>query len=42
MTKVLSRGNKGRGSRGSCGGTRKRDGSGKGAGNRRTQRKPRK
>jgi len=31
---MVKRGNAGRGSRGACGGTRKRDGSGKGVGNR--------
>jgi len=30
----MAKGNKGRGGRGSCGGTRKRDGSGQGQGNR--------
>jgi len=35
-----SRGNAGRGSRGACGGIRKRDGSGKGVGNRKTKRRP--
>ena len=33
-TKSIKRGNLGRGSRGACGGSRKRDGSGKGIGNR--------
>ena len=32
-----SRGNSGRGSRGACGGTRRRDGSGNGVGNRRSR-----
>ena len=41
MTKI-TRGNKGRGSRGSYGGTRKRDGSGKGQGNFNTPRQPKK
>jgi len=31
---MTTRGNKGRGSRGACGGTRKKNGSGKGVGNR--------
>ena len=30
---MVARGNAGRGSRGACGGTRKRDGSGRGIGN---------
>jgi len=34
------RGNAGRGGRGSCGGTRRRDGSGGGVGNRGTKRQP--
>ena len=34
--------NKGRGSRGSCGGTRRRDSSGNGSGNRNTRRQPKK
>jgi len=34
------RGSKGRGSKGSCGGTRKRDGSGGGVGNKGTSRQP--
>ena len=36
----MKRGNKGRGSRGSCGGNRRRDGSGGGVGNRKTSRQP--
>ena len=36
-----NRKNDGRGSRGSCGGTRRRDGSGGGVGNRNTNRRPR-
>jgi len=39
---MVTRGNKGRGSRGACGGKRKRDGSGKGKGNIRTKRQPKK
>jgi len=35
------RGSVGRGSRGACGGTRRRDGSGGGVGNRGTSRQPR-
>jgi len=35
MRRRIVRGNAGRGSRGACGGTRKRDGSGQGRGNRR-------
>jgi len=38
----MRRGNAGRGSRGACGGTRQRDGSGGGRGNRATKRQPRK
>jgi len=38
----MARGNAGRGSRGACGGTRRRDGSGKGVGNRGTKRQPKK
>ena len=34
MTKTIRRGNKGRGSRGTCGKGRRRDGSGRGIGNR--------
>jgi len=34
------RGNEGRGSRGECGGERRRDGSGGGRGNRNTERQP--
>ena len=34
------KGNKGRGDRGACGGTRKRDGSGGGTGNRGTTKQP--
>jgi len=36
----MARGNKGRGSRGACGGTRRRDGSGEGVGNIGTPRQP--
>jgi hypothetical protein len=36
----MARGNKGRGGRGACGGTRRRDGSGRGRGNRGTRRQP--
>ena len=39
---MVTRGNKGRGSRGSCGGNRRRDGSGGGQGNRNTPRQPEK
>jgi len=47
MVRTSNRGNEGRGSRGDCGGTRRRDGSGGGignrrTGNRRTSRQPRK
>ena len=38
----MARGKSGRGSRGACGGTRRRDGSGKGVGNRGTKRQPKK
>jgi len=38
----MAKGNKGRGSRGKCGGTRRRDGSGKGKGNIGTSRQPKK
>ena len=37
-----ARGNVGRGSRGACGGVRRRDGSGKGVGNINTRRQPKK
>ena len=37
-----TRGNKGRGSRGACGGTRRRDGSGRGRGNVNTSNQPKK
>ena len=37
---MADRGNEGRGSRGDCGGTRRRDGSGGGRGNRNTPRQP--
>ena len=37
---AVRRGNAGRGSRGVCGGTRRRDGSGGGRGNRGTSRQP--
>ena len=39
---MAKRGNAGRGSRGACGGTRRRDGSGGGVGNRGTSRQPKK
>jgi len=39
---MTTRGNIGRGSRGACGGTRRRDGSGGGRGNRKTPRQPEK
>ena len=39
---MVTRGNSGRGNRGSCGGTRRRDGSGGGKGNRGTSRQPKK
>ena len=39
---MATRGNAGRGSRGACGGTRRRDGSGNAKGNRRTSRQPKK
>jgi len=38
--KMAKRGNVGRGSRGACGGTRRRDGSGGGIGNRGTSKQP--
>lgn len=38
--KMATRGNPGRGDRGACGGTRKKDGSGGGVGNRNTPRQP--
>jgi hypothetical protein len=38
----MARGNAGRGRRGACGGTRRRDGSGGGKGNRGTKRQPKK
>lgn len=37
---MVRRGHPGRGGRGSCGGTRRRDGSGRGRGNRGTARQP--
>jgi len=37
---MATRGNAGRGSRGACGGQRRRDGSGGGVGNRGTRRQP--
>ena len=37
---MVTRGNKGRGSRGACGGTRRRDGSGNAQGNRNTSNQP--
>ena len=36
----MARGSAGRGGRGACGGSRRRDGSGKGVGNRGTPRQP--
>jgi len=39
---MVTRGNEGRGDRGACGGTRKRDSSGAGRGNRNTPRQPKK
>ena len=39
---MTTRGNAGRGSRGACGGTRRRDGSGGGTGNRNTSKQPKK
>jgi len=39
---MTTRGNVGCGSRGTCGGTRRRDGSGQGIGNRGTSRQPKK
>lgn len=42
MARRISRGHPGRGGRGACGGTRRRDGSGRGIGNRGTSRQPRK
>jgi len=36
----MAKGNKGRGSRGACGGKRRRDGSGRGVGNKETSRQP--
>ena len=39
---MATRGNAGRGDRGTCGGTRRRDGSGKGTGNRNTSDQPKK
>ena len=41
-TKKSSKGSTGRGSKGACGGSRRRDGSGGGTGNRGTSRQPRK
>jgi len=38
----MAKGNKGRGSSGACGGTRRRDGSGRGTGNIGTSRQPKK
>ena len=40
MARNVTRGNAGRGSKGACGGTRKRDGSGGGKGNRGTKNQP--
>ena len=39
---MVRKGNAGRGSRGACGGTRRRDGSGAGRGNKGTVRQPKK
>jgi len=39
---MTTRGNAGRGSRGACGGSRRRDGSGQGKSNRGTSRQPKK
>jgi len=39
---MATRGNAGRGGKGACGGTRRRDGSGGGTGNRGTKRQPKK
>ena len=39
---MATRGNSGRGSRGACGGTRRRDGSGNGQGNRKSSDQPKK
>ena len=39
---MVTRGNTGRGDRGSCGGTRRRDGSGNGRGNRNSSDQPKK
>ncbi len=39
---MVTRGNAGRGSRGACGGTRRRDSSGEGTGNIGTKRQPKK
>ena len=39
---TAARGNAGRGDKGACGGTRKRDGSGGGSGNRNTSKQPKK
>jgi len=41
MARARARGSAGRGSRGACGGVRRRDGSGGGVGNRGTRRQPR-
>jgi len=41
MARARARGSVGRGSRGACGGVRRRDGSGGGVGNRGTRRQPR-
>ena len=38
----MAKGNTGMGSKGACGGTRRRDGSGKGVGNKNTNRSPKK
>jgi len=42
MVRKITRGSAGRGSRGACGGGRRRDGSGRGVGNIGTPRQPRK
>jgi len=39
---MVTKGNVGKGSRGACGGTRRKDGSGKGVGNKGTSRQPKK
>ena len=42
MAKATARGSVGRGSRGTCGATRRRDGSGQGVGNRNSRKQPKK